>query len=186
MNLAQPEQASREKLELALRNSLAMATRMQRRARHPADEAAGSDPWGDIVRFCAEGGVTSNILREASPDSSVSALILRRNFPVPVRFAELRAARDIQFCTGDDSKTAWHLAIKQVTGATDDVYAVVDGGEVRVAVVRDADNFHPIGDFGWGQCDRVEDLLDAAERVGYWELPHEVRLDLVKRESDHA
>lgn len=170
MNLAQPEQASREKLELALRNCLAMATRMQRRARHPADKTTGSDPWGDIVRFCAEAGVTSNILREASPDSSVSALIMRRNFPVPVTFAALRVAQQ---------------AVRLI-GAIDEVYAVVDGREVRVAVVREngVEADCSVTAFGWGYDFRA--LLEVADEQGYWGRPHEVRLDLVKREIDHA
>lgn len=124
-------------------------------------------------------------------------LILRRCYPVPVTFADLRAARGIRWAPfANPSKAfrdayganpaAWHAALKQVTSAIDEVYAVVDGREVRVAVVRDADNFHPIGDLGWGQCDRVEDLLDAADRENYWERPHEVRLDLSPRPVSHG
>lgn len=67
LDLAQPERASRKKLELALRNCLAMAVRMQRRGvpRHHEQVSIPGDPWTDIVRFCAEAGVVPNILREA-------------------------------------------------------------------------------------------------------------------------
>lgn len=58
--LAQPERASRDKLELALRNCLAMAVRMQRQG-----VCLPANPWADIVRFCAEAGVVPTILREA-------------------------------------------------------------------------------------------------------------------------
>lgn len=51
---------SRETLERALRNCLAMAVRMQRRG-----VCLPAEPWEDIVRFCAEAGVVPNILREA-------------------------------------------------------------------------------------------------------------------------
>jgi hypothetical protein len=84
------------------------------------------------------------------------------------------------------SHRVWASRLKEYTSAIDEVYAVVDGREVRVAVVRDADNFHPTGDLGWGQCDRVEDLLDAADRAGYWERPHEVHLDLSPRPVSHG
>lgn len=115
------------------------------------------------------------------------ALILRRCYPVPVTFADLRAAYwGVPVDPPRKFLRAWHHMLKQVTSAIDEVYAVVDGREVRVAVVRDADNFHPTGDLGWGQCDRVEDLLDAADRDGYWERPHEVRLDLSPRPVSHG
>ena len=61
------EHADREKkLEVALRNCLAMAVRMQRRGvpRHHEQVSIPGDPWTDIVRFCAEAGVVPNILRE--------------------------------------------------------------------------------------------------------------------------
>ena len=56
-----------KKLEVALRNCLAMAVRMQRRVvpRHHEQVSIPGDPWTDIVRFCAEAGVVPNILREA-------------------------------------------------------------------------------------------------------------------------
>ena len=57
---------SRETLERALRNCLAMAVRMQRRGvpRHHEQVSIPGDPWTDIVRFCAEAGVVPSILRE--------------------------------------------------------------------------------------------------------------------------
>lgn len=48
--------------ELALRNCLALAMRMQRSI---AKGGCGpADPWASIVRFCAEAGIVPNILRE--------------------------------------------------------------------------------------------------------------------------
>lgn len=100
------------------------------------------------------------------------ALILRRCYPVPVTFADLRAAYSVfaeSHCRGTRSQMlrairrgkAFHLgtaqarravavltalcnamttALKQVTGAIDEVYAVVDGREVRVATIDVARN----------------------------------------------
>ena len=128
------------------------------------------------------------------------ALILRRCYPVPVTFADLRAARgghtlcSVSRCRCGLSKTQWHAALKQVTGALDEVYAVVDGREVRVAVVMDA----PLGGVGgrdeyatggpeWRTSQRdVRNLLEAADEQGYWERPHEVRLDLSPRPVSHG
>ena len=88
-------------------------------------------------------------------------LILRRVFPVPVTFADLRRAamtanpfppfwigpwssmykseckRPEHGCHAQlaDVRTWWHAAIKEATGALDEVYAVIDGREVRVAIV---------------------------------------------------
>lgn len=118
---------------------------------------------------------------------SPEALILRRCYPVPVTVAEMRAAirrsppYDVVFLDDD----AWsnhrdradiHTALKDITGAIDEVYAVVDGREVRVATC----NRH--GDVHWlvdgAPVVATYDLLDEADRAGYWERPHEVRLDL--------
>lgn len=89
-------------------------------------------------------------------------LILRRVFPVPVTFADLRRAamtanpfppfwigpwssmykseckRPEHGCHAQlaDVRTWWHAAIKEATGALDEVYAVIDGREVRVAIIR--------------------------------------------------
>ncbi len=141
------------------------------------------------------------------------ALILRRCYPVPVTFADLRAAADIvgispwpstrrmEHIDGNvyrpqakAGRARWSAALKQVTGALDEVYAVVDGREVRVAVVMDA----PLGGVGgrdeyatggpeWRTSKRdVRNLLDVADREGYWERPHEVRLDLSPRPVSHG
>lgn len=116
------------------------------------------------------------------------ALILRRCYPVPVTFADLRAARSYQFCTGDENKTAWHFSLKQVTSALDEVCAVVDGREVRVAVAKASGAFAYCG--AWSDIvkshEHISDLLDKADREGYWERPHEVRLDLSPRPVLHG
>lgn len=112
----------------------------------------------------------------------MEALILRRNYPVPVTFADLRRAYDIRvpfaLCGGEDGsqQECWHAALKEATGATDDVYAIRDGREVHVARVARDEVF-------MGSClaDRIGDLLIAADEAGYWERPHEVRLDLQER-----
>ena len=124
------------------------------------------------------------------------ALILRRCYPVPVTFADLRAAWNIRWDGRKHSQEmlAWHSALKQVTSAIDEVYAVVDGREVRVAVVMDA----PLGGVGgrdeyatggpeWRTSKRdVRNLLEVADEQGYWARPHEVRLDLSPRPVSHG
>lgn len=135
------------------------------------------------------------------------ALILRRCYPVPVTFANLRAAYLYgpaehlhpfgyghpwaALRNGDmDSaiRSWWMQRLKQVTGALDEVYAVVDGREVRVAISdgttvmwtggMDSEHERASGPY--------RDLLDAADRDGYWERPHEVRLDLSPRPVSHG
>ena len=112
------------------------------------------------------------------------ALILRRCYPVPVTFADLRAAWNIRWDGRKHSQEmlAWHSALKQVTGALDEVYAVVDGREVRVAMVTDADRN---GSSGWSGYN-LRDLLEVADEQGYWARPHEVRLDLAPRPVSHG
>lgn len=121
----------------------------------------------------------------------VESLILRRVFPVPVTFADLRRAQesDKHFGMGyldswsvlKHSKatkrqgkvlTRWHAAIKEATGALDEVYAVIDGREVRVAT---ADQ-HSINLLGGPRhiAKDIADLLIKADEQGYWERPHEV------------
>ena len=140
-------------------------------------------------------------------------LILRRCYPVPVTFADLRqAARAISVLPWPstlrmsriegnvyqsrvkEDRVRWSSALKQVTGALDEVYAVVDGREVRVAVVMDA----PLGGVGgrdeyaaggpeWRTSKRdVRNLLEVADEQGYWARPHEVRLDLAPRPVSHG
>jgi hypothetical protein len=121
------------------------------------------------------------------------SLILRR-YSRPVTFADLRAAHERLRSTFNDRDRAmfrclrgfrhpcylgrfaapWHASIKQVTGAIDEVYAVVDGREVRVAVVTQADRDGAAGWSGWP----LRTLLEVADEQGYWDRPHEVRLDL--------
>lgn len=48
------------RLELSLRNCLALARRMQ---------SKDPDAWGHIIRFCREAGIEPNILRDAEPDA---------------------------------------------------------------------------------------------------------------------
>jgi hypothetical protein len=128
------------------------------------------------------------------------ALILRRCYPVPVTFADLRAAASlleviipppwlIQWRDASSTKyrsevlSRWHAALKQVTGAIDEVYAVVDGREVRVAIVKDG------GHVAFDEVKRIPhvwDLLTHADEQGYWERPHEVRLDLSTRPVSHG
>ena len=134
------------------------------------------------------------------------ALILRRCYPVPVTFADLRAAHAAFWHCVLPRKVApseshkmytrirWTAALKQVTGAHDEVYAVVDGREVRVAVVMDA----PLGGVGgrdeyatggpeWRTSKRdVRNLLEVADEQGYWARPHEVRFDLSPRPVSHG
>ena len=141
------------------------------------------------------------------------ALILRRCYPVPVTFADLRAAaksigmlpwpstRHMERIAGNVyrplakyGRARWTVALEQVTGALDEVYAVVDGREVRVAVVMDA----PLGGVGgrdeyatggpeWRTSKRdVRNLLEVADEQGYWERPHEVRFGLSPRPVSHG
>lgn len=112
------------------------------------------------------------------------AYILRRTFPVPITNADNARANDIMAMAGDHpmDAAAWHTAIKEATGALDEVYAVIDGREVRVATIsadtittRDGTNI-----------DRaLESLLIAADEAGYWSRPHEVRIDLEEPQMSH-
>lgn len=121
----------------------------------------------------------------------MEALILRRNYPAPVTFADLRRAYTIRatkrgsVCSHVDflphvqrivGGFDWHAAIKIATSATDDVYAVRDGREVHVARVSHDEVF-----MGSHLADRIGDLLITADEAGYWERPHEVRIDLQER-----
>lgn len=73
----------------------------------------------------------------------------------------------------------WQSGLKKATSALDEVYAVVDGREVRVAILHSATTFSAEVDAG--QSSYIADLLEQADRAGYWERPHEVRLDLQER-----
>lgn len=130
-------------------------------------------------------------------------LILRRVFPVPVTFADLRRAQesDKHFGVGyldswsvlKHSKATkrqgkvlarWHAAIKEATGALDEVYAVIDGREVRVAVVAGVgEGAH--AETTSVQAPQVNDLLIKADEAGYWQRPHEVRHVLEESQMSH-
>lgn len=125
------------------------------------------------------------------------SLILRRVLPVPVTFADLRAAYDIAMRMGRDNIDAeyratrkamargevppepsmledfWHAAIKDATGAIDEVYAVIDGREVRVAIASSSGGVEMVGGPRHIAKD-IADLLIKADEQGYWERPHEV------------
>lgn len=137
----------------------------------------------------------------------MEALILRRNYPVPVTFADLRrAAMEGELVPKfRDKKTnrtgrlahraswffgpkthaniyrQWHADLKSTTGASDDVYAVVDGREVYLGRVADDGIVDLIGDARGFRVTMVLPLMDEADRRGYWERPREVRLDLQER-----
>ena len=124
---------------------------------------------------------------------NIEAVILRRCYPVPVTFADLRTAyqSNLAYITvrADGNwrlavRLWWQQSLKETTGALDEVYAVVDGREVRVGTVNMADKMITLRD--GSNIDRaLDDLLDAADRAGYWERPHEVRLDLEERAVSH-
>jgi hypothetical protein len=104
------------------------------------------------------------------------SLILRRSYPVPVTLSDLKLARLHMYNTMDyidDRGLAWHTAIKEATGAVDEVYAVIDGREVRVAVIDKVSNV--IVMHGGSNIDGVlNDLLIKADEQGYWQNPHEI------------
>lgn len=140
-------------------------------------------------------------------------LILRRVFPVPVTFADLRRAamtanqfppfwigpwssmykseckRPEHGCHAQlaDVRTWWHAAIKEATGALDEVYAVIDGHEVRVAIVIEGARglVKQMLDDSPRMNERINDLLDEAARSGYWQHPHEVRHVLEESQMSH-
>ena len=113
------------------------------------------------------------------------ALILRRCYPVPVTFADLRAAyvNTPPRTTDGWSQRTWFAAVlKYATSAIDEVYAVVEGREVYVGALHDgatADDFDPRERAAVGR------LLIRADEQGYWERPHEVRIDLSPRPVSH-
>lgn len=122
----------------------------------------------------------------------VESLILRRCYPVPVTFADLmRAACEAtteppfspspwtHVRNGDFSELRasimmwWHAAIKEATGAIDEVYAVIDGHEIRVAIASSGGGAEMVGGPRHIAKD-IADLLIKADEQGYWERPHEV------------
>ena len=123
----------------------------------------------------------------------LEALILRRVFPVPVTDADNARANDIMAAAGEHPMDAfaWHAAIKEATGALDEVYAVIDGREVRVATISAGQDAEAVNWCGaWpansGAMFRaMESLLIAADEAGYWQRPHEVRVDLDESQMSH-
>ena len=120
-------------------------------------------------------------------------LTLRRAFPRPVTYADLKAAYPVlrarygAFLSTANSHVAhilgrglireyWHAALKEVTGAIDEVCTTtIDGNEVRVAVVTDGAAIEV--DFSAPNLQSVVgDLLDAAERANYWQAPHPITI----------
>ena len=79
-----------------------------------------------------------------------------------------------------DVRRWWHAALKHVTSAIDEVYAVVDGREVRVAMVHAHGMIARFIEGGIPESS-IRNLLEAADEQGYWERTHEVRLDLSPR-----
>jgi hypothetical protein len=127
------------------------------------------------------------------------SLILRRVFPVPVTLSDLKRARDAcptlsiraSALRASDAATLlvcdgkWHAAIKEATGAIDEVYAVIDGHEVRIATVNaEGHNVYT----GIGPCmseSKIADLLIKADEAGYWQRPHEVVHHLEESQMSH-
>lgn len=116
----------------------------------------------------------------------LEALILRRVFPVPVTDADNARANDIMAAAGEHPMDAfaWHAAIKEATGALDEVYAVIDGREVRVAIVRSPTDVC-VEALNQRERAAVESLLIAADEAGYWQRPHEVRVNLEESQMSH-
>ena len=136
------------------------------------------------------------------------ALILRRCYPVPVTFADLRATADMQLTPmlrplsqwwsllrtwrrkyPESFKTLleqWTAGLKTHTGALDEVYAVVDGREVRITVVQADEALAYQTHRGPMLGAEISDLLIRADEQGYWERPREVRLDLSPRPVSHG
>jgi len=136
----------------------------------------------------------------------LETLILRRVFPVPVTFADLRRAQEsdkhfgmgyldswsaLKHSKADKRKgkvlARWHTAIKEATGAIDEVYAVIDGREVRIATVKSGEVVTTSGVCaGWSVTgSAIDSLLIAADEAGYWQRPHEVRVDLEESQMSH-
>ena len=115
-------------------------------------------------------------------------LILRRVFPVPVTDADNARANEIMAAAGEHpmDAAAWHTAIKEATGALDEVYAAIDGREVRVALAKGNCDFEITGlsclDY---DRERINDLLIKADEAGYWQRPHEVRHMLEESQMSH-
>ena len=125
-------------------------------------------------------------------------LILRRAFPVPVTFADLRRAHEsvdpdmlawlsMRHILPRESNGlfAWHAAIKEATGAGDEVYAVIDGREVRVAMVDRNASGYTLDSLTHQKSRALHDLMEVADEAGYWQRPHEVRHVLEEPQMSH-
>lgn len=120
----------------------------------------------------------------------MEALILRRNYPAPVTFADLRRAHDLlpsSAPTESDAMELWAWSLKEATGAHDDIYVVADGAEHYVGRIDSptADSYEYfnvlLAAAAGLQGDQVETLLQVADEAGYWERPREVRVDFQGR-----
>jgi hypothetical protein len=114
------------------------------------------------------------------------SLILRRVFPVPVTHDDNQRASALMESGREHplDATAWHAAIKEVTGAIDEVYVVIDGHEVRIATVN-ADRAIYTGVGPAVSFDKLADLLIKADEAGYWQRPHEVVHHLEESQMSH-
>ncbi len=115
------------------------------------------------------------------------SLILRRCYPVPVTFADLRAA----YCSHRNHGLATmyemlYADLKEDLGAIDEVYAVIDGQEVRVATVTGSGETATANMFGPISAGQAAEILIAADEAGYWERPHEVRVVFQERMMSRA
>ena len=76
----------------------------------------------------------------------------------------------------------WHAALKEATGASDDISAVTTAGEIRIGSVVDGAPCIDSSICGrWSLAIRqgdIDNLLVHADDDGYWVCPHEVRLEL--------
>lgn len=115
----------------------------------------------------------------------LEAIILRRVFPVPVTDADNARANDIMAAAGEHPMDAfaWHAAIKEATGALDEVYAVIDGREVRVAIVQSQGVACEL--VGAARPEALHSLLIVADEAGYWQRPHGVRVDIEEPQMSH-
>jgi hypothetical protein len=136
---------------------------------------------------------------------NIEAFVLRRCYPVPVTFADLRSVatavrispwpstRRMERIEGNiyqprakECRRRWAAALKEQTSAVDEIYAVVDGREMRLAVVTSKGGVFTLNAFLHRTVEnQVADLMNAADRAGYWDRPHEVRIDLQERSVSH-
>ncbi len=138
---------------------------------------------------------------------TIESIILRRCYPVQVTFSDLRqayaslwysngASMDLSLamqvigirlhCIKEGLADHWHAAIKEATGAIDEVYAVIDGHEIRVATVTGIGETATANMFGPASAGQVAEVLIAADEAGYWERPHEVRVVFQERMMSRA